>query len=114
MIVENHKVIAEISIVHLGKHYSNDQLPPSIHDELAIVNYAIKKIKGIKVMVTGRITEIKADSIQDILKAIEYAHLSFKDIGIPWIISSIRIDKRFDKSETVEERVDLVQEKLDN
>ena len=65
-------------------------------------------------MVTGRIAKMEAESIQDILKAIEYAHLSLKDIGIPRIISSIRLDERVDKLETVEERVDSVQEKLDN
>ena len=52
--------------------------------------------------------KIKSKSIQDILKAIEYAHLSLKDIGISRIISSIRIDERFYKSETVEERVGKV------
>lgn len=48
---------------------------------------------------------MKAKSIQDILKAIEYAHLSLKDVGISQIISSLRIDESFDQSETVEQRV---------
>jgi uncharacterized protein YqgV (UPF0045/DUF77 family) len=104
MICENHEVIAEFNIIKLGKHYSTDQLPPGMRDELAIATYAIKKVKGIKVMVTDMSIQMKAKSIQDILKAIEYAHLSLKDIGILRIISSIRIDERFDKSETVEER----------
>ena len=56
---------------------------------------------------------MEANSIQDILKAIEYAHQSLKDKGIPRIISSIRIDERFDKSETLEERANSVKEKLD-
>jgi uncharacterized protein YqgV (UPF0045/DUF77 family) len=63
-------------------------------------------------MVTGMSTQMEADSIQDILKPIEYAHQSLKDKDIPRIISSIRIDERFDKSETLEERVKSVQEKL--
>jgi uncharacterized protein (TIGR00106 family) len=113
MTLENHKVVAEISITPLGKRYSNGELPTSIRNELAISIDAIKKIKGIKVMVTGMSTQMEADSIQDILKAIEYAHQSLKDKGIPRIISSIRIDERFDKSETLEERVNSVQEKLD-
>ena len=114
MIAENHKVVAEISVVLVGKHYSTDEIPANIHDELAIATYAIKKVKGIKVMVTSTSIQMEANSIQDILKAIEYAHQSLKDIGIPRIISSIRIDERFDESETAEERVDLLQEKLDN
>ena len=114
MIADNHKVVAEISIVLVGKHYSTDEIPTNIHDELAIATYAIKKVKGIKAMETSTSIQMEANSIQDILKAIEYAHLSLRDIGIPRIISSIRIDERFDKSETVDERVDSFQEKLDN
>ena len=113
MVCENHEVVAEFNIVLLGKHYANDQLRPSMRYELAIATYAIKKVKGIKVVVTGMSTQMEADSIQDILKAIEYAHQSLKDKGIPRIISSIRIDERFDKSETLEERANSVQEKLD-
>ena len=104
MTLENHKVVAEISITPLGKRYSNGELPTSIRNELAISIAAIKKIKGIKVMVTGMSTQMEADSIQDILKAIEYAHLSLMDIGISRIISSIHIDERYDKSQAVEER----------
>ena len=100
MICENHEVVAEFNIVRLGKHYSNDQLPPSMKDELAIATYAIKKVKGINVKVTGMSIQIKSKSIRDILKAIEYAHLSLKDVGISRIVSSICIDERFDKSET--------------
>ena len=103
MVCENPVVVAEFNIVSLGKHYSTDQIPPNMRDELAIAAYAIKKVKGIDIMVTGMSIQLKAKSIQDILKAIEYAHLSLKDIGIPRIISSIRIDERFDKSQAVEE-----------
>ena len=103
MVCENHEVVAEFNIVLLGKHYANDQLPPSMRDELAIATYAIKKVQRIKVLVTGMTIQMKAKSIQDILKAIEYAHLSLKDIGISQIISSIRIEERFDKSQTVAE-----------
>lgn len=112
MTLENHKVVAEISITPLGKHYSNNELPTSIRNEIAIAIDAIKKVNGINVKVTGMSTQLEADSIQDILKAIEYAHQSLKDKGILRIISSIRIDERFDKSETLEERVNSVQEKL--
>jgi uncharacterized protein (TIGR00106 family) len=114
MTVENHRVVAEISVTPLGKRYSNDDLPTSIRNEIVIAIDAIKKVKGIKVIVTGMNTQMEADSIKDILKAIEYAHQSLKDKGIPRIISSVRIDERFDKSETLEERVNSVQEKLES
>jgi hypothetical protein len=58
MTVENHKVVAEISIIPLGKRYLNDELPTSIRNELAIAIDAIKKVKGIKIMVTGMGTSI--------------------------------------------------------
>lgn len=104
MVCENPEVVAEFNIVSLGKHYSTDQIPPNMRDELAIAAYAIKKVKGIDVLVTGMSITLKAKSIQDILKAIEYAHLSLKEIGIPRIVLSIRIDERFDKSQTIQEK----------
>lgn len=113
MTVENYKVVAEISITPLGKRYSDDELPTSIRNEIAIAIDAFKKVKGIKVLVTGMSTQMEANSIQEILKAIEYAHQSLKDKGILRIITSIRIDERLDKSETLEERAKSVQEKLD-
>ena len=53
MVCENPEVVAEFNIVSLGKHYSTDQIPSNMRDELAIAAYAIKKVKGIDVMVTG-------------------------------------------------------------
>ena len=53
MVCENPEVVAEFNIVSLGKHYSTDQIPSNMRDELAIAAYAIKKVKGIEVMVTG-------------------------------------------------------------
>ena len=103
MVCENHEVVAEFNIVLLGKHYANDQLRPSMRDELAIATYAIKKVQRINVLVTGMSIQMKAKLIQDNLKAIEYANLSLKELGIPRIISSIRIDERFDNSQTVAE-----------
>lgn len=103
MVCEDHEVVAEFNIVLLGKHYANDQLRPSMRYELAIATYAIKKVQRINVLVTGMSIQMKAKLIQDNLNAIEYAHLSLMDIGIPRIISSIRIDERFDNSQTVAE-----------
>jgi uncharacterized protein (TIGR00106 family) len=113
MTVENHKVVAEISITPWGKRDSTDgdELPTSISNEIAIAIDAIKKVKEIKVIVTCMSTQLEADSIQDILKAIEYPHQSLKDKGIVRIISSIRIDERIDKLETLEERVNSVKVK---
>ncbi|MBA3749985.1 MAG: MTH1187 family thiamine-binding protein [Nitrosopumilus sp.] len=112
MKIENQKVVAEISIIPLGKNYSSDELQTSISKEIAFVFNAIKKFKEVKVNLTAMGTEMEADTIQDILKAVEFAHQSLKDLGIKRIISTIRIDERLDKTETLEDRVNSVNEKL--
>ena len=48
MIFENHEIVAEFKVVLLGKHCSNDQLPPSMPDELAIAICAIKKLRELR------------------------------------------------------------------
>jgi uncharacterized protein YqgV (UPF0045/DUF77 family) len=53
-------------------------------------------------------TEIEANNLQDILKSVEIAHKAMKDIGVKRIISTIRIDERLDKTETLADRVNSV------
>ncbi len=112
MTLENHKVVAEISIIPLGKNHSTDAMQTSISREIACALKAIKKLKGVKVNLNAMGTEIETNNIQDILKSIEVAHQAIKDLGIKRIISTIRIDERLDKMETLEERVDSVYEKM--
>ena len=57
-------------------------------------------------------TEIEANNIQDILKSIEVAHQAVKDLGAKRIVSTVRIDERLDKMETLEDRVNSVNEKM--
>jgi uncharacterized protein (TIGR00106 family) len=80
--------------------------------EIASALNAIKKLKEVKVTLTAMGTELEANSIQDILKSVEVAHQAVKDLGIKRIILTIRIDERFDKKETLEDRVNSVNEKL--
>ena len=84
----------------------------SMSKEIAFAFDAIKKSKEVKVILTAMGTEIEANNIQDILKSIEMAHKAMKDLGIKRIISTIRIDERLDKTETLEDRVNSVKEKL--
>jgi uncharacterized protein (TIGR00106 family) len=114
MTLENHKVVAEISIIPLGKNYSTDTMQTSISREIAFALKAIKKLKEVKVNLNAMGTEIEANNIQDILKSIEVAHQAIRDLGIKRIISTIRIDERLDKIETLEDRVDSVNEKMTN
>jgi uncharacterized protein (TIGR00106 family) len=114
MSIENHKVVAEISVIPLGKNYSNETMiaQTSISKEVAVAFDAIQKIPQVKVTLTAMGTEIEADNIKDVLKSIEIAHQALKDVGIKRIISTIRIDERLDKTETLDDRINSVKEKL--
>ncbi len=112
MTIENHKVVAEISIIPIGKTYSeeNDALQTSLSKEISLVFNSIKKLKEVKVVLTAMGTEIEANNLQDVLKSVEIAHKTMKDIGVKRIISTIRIDERLDKTETLDDRVNSVKE----
>ncbi len=69
-IEENHKVVAEISIIPIGKNYSTRATQTSMSKEIAFAFNAIKKNKEVKVILTAMGTEIEANNIQDILKSI--------------------------------------------
>lgn len=114
MSLENQKIIAQISVIPLGKKYTNDKSSQtSMSKEIAVAFDAIKKIPQIRVTLTAMGTDIEANNLKDILKSIELAHQALKDIGIRRIISTIRIDERLDKIETLDDRVNSVKEKLD-
>ena len=110
MTAEDHKVVAEISIIPIGKTHSNedDSLQTSLGKEISLAFNAIKKLKEVKVIMTAMGTEIEANNLQDILKSVEIAHKAMRDIGVKRIISTIRIDERLDKTETLEDRVNSV------
>ena len=108
MTLENPKVFAEISIIPLGKNHSTDAMHTSISREIAFAFKAIKSIRGVKVNLHAMGTEIEANNLQDVLKSVEIAHKAMKDIGVKRIISTIRIDERLDKTETLDDRVNPV------
>ncbi|MDQ4073375.1 MAG: MTH1187 family thiamine-binding protein, partial [Thermoproteota archaeon] len=112
MTTESHKVVAEISITPIGKNQMADEIQTSMSKEIASAVDAIKKLKEVKVTLTAMGTELEANNIQDVLKSVEVAHQAVRDLGIKRIISTIRIDERFDKKETLEDGVNSVNEKL--
>ncbi len=114
MSFENHKVVAEISVIPLGKKFSTDTMndSTSISKEVAVAFEAIQRIPQVKVTLNAMGTEIEANNIKDILKSIDAAHQALKDVGIKRIISTIRIDERLDKTETLQDRINSVKEKL--
>jgi len=99
-------VHAEISVIPLGKGTET-----SMSKEIAAAFDAISKVKGIRSMLTPMGTQIESESIDGILKVIEVAHRALKLAGAKRIISNIRIDERLDKSQTLEDRVNVVENK---
>jgi uncharacterized protein (TIGR00106 family) len=98
-------VIAEISIVPIG---TSDT---SIGKEIAAAYDAIRNIKNLKkVTLTPMSTQVESDNLDYIFQAIHAAHDSAKSVGVKRVISTIRIDERLDKPNTL----DLLQQIQDN
>jgi|ERR671930_1371418 uncharacterized protein (TIGR00106 family) len=99
-------VDAEISIEPIG---TSDT---SMGREIAAAYDAIRNIQKLKkVTLTPMSTQIESDDLDDILQAIRLAHNSAKSAGVKRIISTIRIDERLDKPNTLEEKVQSVKAK---
>jgi|ERR671925_2369340 uncharacterized protein (TIGR00106 family) len=100
-------VDAEISIEPIG---TSDT---SIGKEIAAAYDAIRGIQNLKrVTLTPMSTQIESYNLDDIFHAIRVAHNSAKSAGVKRIISTIRIDERFDKPNTLEEKVQSVKAKV--
>ena len=100
-------VNAEISIVPIGT--SNT----SIGKEIAAAYDAIRNIKNLKkVTLTPMSTQVESDSLNDIFQAIHAAHDSAKSVGAKRVISTIRIDERLDKPNTLDEKIQSVNTKV--
>lgn len=73
---------------------------------------AIRKIKNIEVILTALGTQIEAKDLGTVLKAVEAAHVAARFAGAKRVISTIRIDERLDKSQTLQDKVKSVKRKL--
>ena len=100
-------VHAEISIVPISKRGDT-----SMSKEVAAAFNAIRKIGGIKATLTALGTQVEAASIDDLLTAVKAAHTAAKAAGAERVISTIRIDERLDKTQTLEDKVRSVERKL--
>ena len=98
-------VDAEISIEPIG---TSDT---SMAKEITAAYDAIRKIPNLKVTLTPMSTQVESESMDDIFQAIRVAHDSAKSAGIKRVISTIRIDERLDKPNTLEEKVQSVKSK---
>ncbi len=98
-------VHAEISVIPITGSTSMSR-------EVALAFDAIKKTKGVKATLTALGTQIEAKDISSVLVAIKAAHTAVKKAGVARIISSIRLDERFDKDQSLEAKVRSVRKKL--
>jgi uncharacterized protein (TIGR00106 family) len=103
---------AEISVIPIvsGRDNNNNT---GMSKYIAKAFDAIRGIEGINAMLTAMGTQIESSDFQNILKAINATHDSLrKEDNIKRIISTIRIDERRDKSATLDDRVQSVQDQL--
>ncbi|MDP8902241.1 MAG: MTH1187 family thiamine-binding protein, partial [Thermoproteota archaeon] len=100
-------VNAEISIVPIG---TSDT---SMSKEIAAAYDAIRNIKNLKkVTLTPMSTQVESDNLDHVFQAIHAAHDSAKSAGAKRVISTIRIDERLDKPNTLDEKIQSVKTKV--
>jgi len=100
-------VHAEISIIPISQNSNT-----SMSKEVAAAFDAIRKVKGVRATLTALGTQIEADSINDVINAVKDAHAAAKRAGALRVISSIRIDERLDKAQTLQDKVNSVEHQL--
>jgi uncharacterized protein (TIGR00106 family) len=100
-------VHAEISIVPITGRKGT-----SMGKEVAAAFDAIRKIRNIKADLTALGTQVEAKDLASVLQAVEAAHRAAKSTGAKRIISTVRIDERRDKVQTLQDKVKSVRRKL--
>lgn len=101
------KVHAEISIIPISGRQG-----ASMSREVAAAFDAIRKVGGVTATLTALGTQLEAENIDQILQAIKSAHDAAKEKGAIRIISTIRIDQRLDKSQTLDDKIRSVRQRL--
>lgn len=90
----------------LGRHDT------SMSKEVAAAFDAIHKIKNLKTKLTALGTQVEAKNLDSVLQAVEAAHEAAKSAGAKRVISTVRIDERLDKAQTLQDKVKSVKRKL--
>jgi uncharacterized protein (TIGR00106 family) len=99
---------AEISIIPITTTNGDT----SMSKEIALVYNAISQIQGLKTILTAMGTQIESNNLENILEAIKISHITLRNIGIERIMSSIRIDERLGKNNTLERKIKSVKDKI--
>jgi uncharacterized protein (TIGR00106 family) len=80
--------------------------------EVAAAFDAIRKIRNIKVELTALGTQIESKDIAGVLQAVKAAHRATRSAGARRAISTVRIDERLDKTQTLQDKIISVKRKL--
>ena len=99
---------AEISIIPITTTNGDT----SMSKEIALVYNPISQIQGLKTILTAMGTQIESNNLENILEAIKISHITLRNIGIERIMSSIRIDERLGKNNTLERKINSVKDKI--
>lgn len=100
-------VHAEISVIPVSKKGGT-----SMSRQVAAAFEAIRKTRGVRATLTALGTQVEAKDVDSVLRAIAAAHAAVKKTGAARIISSIRIDERLDKEQTLADKVRSVKKEL--
>jgi uncharacterized protein (TIGR00106 family) len=98
---KGYRVIAEFSIHPIGEGTSVSRYVRAALAEL-------RKAKGLRLQVTPMATVIEAESLSDILTAVEAAHESVFSQGAKRVDFTLRVDDRRDKKRRMEDKVRAV------
>lgn len=80
--------------------------------EVAAAFDAIREVKNLKTKLTALGTQVEAKDLGSVLQAVEAAHKAAKSAGAKRVISTVRIDERLDKAQTLQDKVRSVKRKL--
>jgi len=98
--------IVEFSVVPIGTKST------SVSKYVAEAVRVFKKHGDLRFQVTPMGTVVEGDDLAEILKAILEAHEAVFKAGAQRVITTIKIDDRRDKKETMEYKVKAVKEKM--
>ena len=98
-------VHAEIRIIPI----SSDS---SMSREVAAAFAAISRTEGVKATLTALGTQLEGRDLDAVLAAVRAAHDAAKSAGVARIISTVKIDERLDKDQTLQDKVRSVEREL--
>lgn len=98
-------ISAELTIIPIGTSGT------SLHKYIAAAVSALEEA-GVKYHLTGMGTIIEADDAEQLFDSIKKAHEAVFNAGAQRVATSVKIDDRRDKEETLEEKVSSVKKML--